>query len=424
MLASRLRETARTRRLLWHRRAALLLTMLIVSLAPVRPAAPAVAAGNACADVPTLANKVVHFYLALDRRQLLAATSCLTSASQSVGLSVISARTVATRLLIADQLANGLVSIDLHVTDRTAGGYVVTTYTGLLRGVPVNGDTLLAIMSLRIVRRLSFSYIPATNVVDVLAFDKQKLLRHVHADLTGDGIPDDLYLTRGVRGQQVWVFSHERLVFAEIVPTLSSIVFAGTHPGFGLRTAVGLEAWIWMGDGFGLSPSVWHSWAAGSSTRPIAPSPTPLPTIAQAPTPITGQIFGAMSISPSVLHAGQSVVASGFVPRAVPFSPPYLVLQSVRTHVVTRYFGPCSGTRVEPVANAVVAVAGTAGAAAGAGWQVSFTVPRRLYTATSDGIVRTINTPPGYYFVTAVFTGLTQCSFPPRPGDGYLTILR
>jgi hypothetical protein len=223
---------------------------------PIRPASAALAgpgqsSPNACADAGTPENAVVHFYLALSKRDYGAAFQCL-SPSFRQGISVAQytqgyATTVSDRLLIADRQADGTVRIDLHAVDRTAKGLVESTFMGPWTLGPTHALSQAAI---RLVRQVTVPMVPTTAVDDIFAFDKQHVLQTGQADVTGEGIPAQLYLTGDAATRHVWVFQQGRLIFAETNGAIQSLGANG-HPGtLVLSSASGRQYWRWSSYGF------------------------------------------------------------------------------------------------------------------------------------------------------------------------------
>lgn len=183
---------------------------------------------DACANAGTATNSVVRFYLAVDRRQFAAAYRCFAPSEQArlpyATFVAGYAHTVSSRLVIADsEVPNGTkvdhIAIDLHGVDRTSAGLVSRTFMGrwyvdtfghLVRGV------------IRPVRIQTVRTIPRTNPLDVFAYLQEEVLSHVHADVTGDHAADDIYLISGkgcasCHAQQIYIYSHDRLVFQQEV---------------------------------------------------------------------------------------------------------------------------------------------------------------------------------------------------------------
>jgi hypothetical protein len=211
---------------------------------------------DACGGFDDAANTVVQYYLALDRRQFEAAYLCLDPSLRGA-MTVAQFRrgyatTVATRLLIADEQPHGIVRIDLHAVERQGSRYAVSTFRGQWQ---VSFENTLLHAAIRLVRRVVVPEIPATDAADVFAFDGQRVISGLHADVTGDGQADDLYLTSGQAGQQIWIFSQGRLVFAEPAPNVQKIVPGADHRSFALsvRAGSGLPAsqyFVWTPIGF------------------------------------------------------------------------------------------------------------------------------------------------------------------------------
>jgi len=241
----------------------------------VGAAAPAVAGPTgACAGAGTATNSVVRFYLAVDRRQFAAASGCLAPSEQAaLPYSAFVAgytTTVSSRLVVADSGAsNGApvnaVTVDLHAVDRTAGGLVARTFMGQWR---VDTFGRLTHGTLRVARAMPVRVIPPTNVADIFAYLQQEVLSHVRADVTADGVPDDIYLTSGqgcgsCHAQQIYVYSRGRLVYQQQADDAEIQVYRG-GTGMEIRTdtpgSPGLdsccpssrtyEEWGWTPDGF------------------------------------------------------------------------------------------------------------------------------------------------------------------------------
>jgi len=256
--------------------AAGVLAALPVSSDAVGAAAPGPV--GACISAGTATNTVVRFYLAVDRRRFAAAYGCLAPSEQAaLPYATFVAgyrRTVSSHLVIADSgVPNGTavdhVTIDLHAVDRVAGSnrLVAHTYMGqwrvdtfgrLVRGVIAETHTT------------SVSTIPPTNVTDIFAYLQQDVLSHVRADVTGDGVLDDIYLVSGngcasCHAQRIFVYSRGQLIYQQQADDAEIRAFTG-GAGMEIRTdtpgSPGLdsccptsrtyEEWSWTPDGFTL----------------------------------------------------------------------------------------------------------------------------------------------------------------------------
>lgn len=236
--------------------------------------AAAVRLDDACAGASTATNAVVRFYLAVDRRQYAAAYRCL-AATVQVTLPYRTfvagyAHTVSSQLVLADsEVPNGApvdhVAIDLHAVDTLAGTLVATTYQGRWL---VSRSLRLTRAQVGVSARRTVSAAPRTDVAAVFAYDARMALDHLRADVTGDGQPDDIYVTSGqgcasCHAQQVWIYSQGRLIFQQQVDD-AEIRTARNHAGMEIRTdtpgTAGLdsccpsrrtyEEWAWTPLGF------------------------------------------------------------------------------------------------------------------------------------------------------------------------------
>jgi len=183
---------------------------------------------GACVGAGTATNSVVRFYLAVGRGRVAAAYGCLAPSEQAaLPYATFLAgyrRTVSSHLVIADSgVPNGTavddVTIDLHAVDRVAGSnrLVARTYMGqwhvdtfgrLVRGAITETHTT------------SVSAVPPTNVTDIFAYLQQDVLSHVRADVTGDGVLDDIYLVSGsgcasCHAQRIFVYSRGQLIYQQ-----------------------------------------------------------------------------------------------------------------------------------------------------------------------------------------------------------------
>jgi len=238
-----------------------------------RAAAPGPA--GACAAAGTATNTVIRFYLAVDQRRFAAAYGCLAPSEQATlpytAFLAGYRRTVSSHLVIADSgVPNGTavdhVTIDLHAVDRVAGSnrLVARTYMGqwhvdtfgrLVRGAITETHTT------------SVSAVPPTNVTDIFAYLQQDVLSHVRADVTGDGVLDDIYLVSGrgcasCHAQRIFVYSRGQLIYQQQADDAEIRAFPGA--GMEIRTdtpgSPGLdsccptsrtyEEWAWTPYGF------------------------------------------------------------------------------------------------------------------------------------------------------------------------------
>ncbi len=259
-----------------------LLALLAVTALSAVPshsgAAPAATAGptGACAGASAATNSVVRFYLAVDRRRFAAAYGCLAPTEQAAlpyaTFVAGYARTVSSRLVIADsEVPNGTavdkVAVDLHAVDRTESGLVARTFMGYWR---VDTFGRLAHGALRAMRPTLVRAVPPTDTADVFAYLQQETLSHVRADVTGDGVPDDIYLLSGAgcgscHAQSIYIYSHDRLVYQQQVDD-AEVVVARNGTGMEIRTdtpgSPGLDSccpssrtyaeWAWTPYGFAL----------------------------------------------------------------------------------------------------------------------------------------------------------------------------
>lgn len=252
--------------------AAIALALLPISAGAARAAA--VRAADACAGASTATNAVVRFYLAVDRRQYAAAYRCL-AATVQVTLPYRTfvtgyAHTVTSRLVLADsQVPNGTpvdhVAIDLHAVDKVAGALIATTYQGRWL---VSPSLRLTRAQVGITARRTVSAAPRTDVAAVFAYAARMMLDHLRADVTGDGRPDDIYVTSGqgcasCHAQQIWIYSQGMLIFQQQVDDVE-IRIARNHAGMEIRTdtpgTAGLDSccpsrrtyqeWAWTPLGF------------------------------------------------------------------------------------------------------------------------------------------------------------------------------
>jgi len=237
--------------------AAGLLAALPAHINEARAAAPGPV--GACVAAGTATNTVVRFYLAVDRRRFAAAYGCLAPSEQAAlpytAFLAGYRRTVSSHLVIADSgVPNGTavdhVAIDLHAVDRVAGSnrLVARTYMGQW---PV--DTF---------GRLVRGAITETHTTSVAAIPP--------ADVTGDGILDDIYLVSGhgcasCHAQRIFVYSRGQLIYQQQADDAEIRAFPG-GAGMEIRTdtpgSPGLdsccptsrtyEEWAWTPDGFTL----------------------------------------------------------------------------------------------------------------------------------------------------------------------------
>ena len=231
---------------------------------------------DACAGAGSAANAVVRFYLAVDRRQFAAAYRCLPPAMQAaLPYSVFVAgyaHTVSNRLVLADDEGpNGApvdhVFIELHAVDRRGSKLIATTYMGQWTA---NASGHLTHALVHVVSQRTVPAVPPTNVVRIFADHGRVVLEHLQADVTGDGVADDIYVTSGAgcgscHAQQAWVYSLGRLVFQQLVDD-AEIRPARDQAGMEVRTdtpgSPGLdsccptertyEEWAWTPYGFTL----------------------------------------------------------------------------------------------------------------------------------------------------------------------------
>ena len=253
---------------------------LLAALPPAWPVGSARAAApgpaGACAGAGAATNSVVRFYLAVDRRQFAAAYGCLAPAAQAAlpyaTFVAGYARTVSSRLVIADsEVPNGAavdrVTVDLHAVDRMAGGLVARTFMGYWR---VDAFGRLAHGALSPLRSTPVRAVPPINTTDVFAYLQQEVLSHVRADVTGDGVPDEIYLLSGdgcgsCHAQRIYIYSRDRLVYQQQVDD-AEVIVARNGAGREIRTdtpgSPGLDSccpssrtyaeWAWTPYGFAL----------------------------------------------------------------------------------------------------------------------------------------------------------------------------
>ena len=238
--------------------------------------AATVGATGACAGAGTATNSVVRFYLAVDRRQFADAYGCLAPTEQAAlpysTFVAGYARTVSSRLVIADsEVPNGdavdHIAVDLHAVDRTTGGLLARTYMGYWR---VDTFARLTRGVLRATRPTLVGAVLPLDTTDVFAYLQQDVLSHVRADVTGDRVPDDIYLLSGAgcgscHAQRIYVYSRGRLVYQQQVDD-AEVVVARDGAGMEIRTdtpgSPGLdsccpsartyEEWAWTPYGFTL----------------------------------------------------------------------------------------------------------------------------------------------------------------------------
>ncbi len=251
----------------------LILPMVFHGWGPSARAAP-LAAGSACTGASTGTNAVIHYYLALDRRQFAAAYACLAPGEQRrrpFGPWVVGfAHTVRSRLMFADSfLGNGYpihrVAVELLAVDQMGGRRVAQIYMGQWR---IDGRGQMYGGALH---PYPVSGTPSFNVRAIFGHYSRVVLERRHSDVTGDRVADDIYLTSGAgcgscHGQQVWVYSGGRLVFQQEVDDASVSVMRD-HRGMTVSTdtpgtpgvdsccpaSKTIETWRWSPHGFVLT---------------------------------------------------------------------------------------------------------------------------------------------------------------------------
>lgn len=375
-------------------RGLLLLALVAVGLGgssredSVRAGSMRAAGQGACAGVGNATNAVVHYYLAIDSRRFDAAYACLAPAARGASSAATFAqgyaRTVASRLLLADLNADGTVEVDLHAFDGSAasqsgGATGPISQSTFLGHWAVDASLALTAPSIRLARRTAVAAVAATDPADVFAYDQQRVVSAVVASVTGIGRADALYVTRGKRGYQAWVFSQGRLAFAE--PLAGAGALQAGPDGQTLLVAMANgsgETWHWTAFGF-----VW----AGPSGA--------------------GTATGTLVVRPSHARFGQVVTLSGRAPADATVVPPFVELFSVAHQRVVRPSDqPCGGPSDEPVGTAVV-LPGRSGH--GGAWSATFRVPAQLSSSSLDGGQLQVATTAGAYRLVAIYAGIDFC---------------
>ncbi len=208
-------------------------------------------AGNACAGARTAANTVVRFYLAVDERRYADAYQCLSperQAAQSLDDWIHGYdTTVASPLVVADQLDATTVDDVLDAVDRKNGVLIATRFTfqwqldanGLLYHAKETGQTSGQVDD-----------IPATDPAEIIAADGQQIVSSQDAYLTGGGVPDHIYITDNGGGRQVWIYEGNHLIFAETLSDIQDVQPAASSDGFTIDWSGGSETWRWTPEGF------------------------------------------------------------------------------------------------------------------------------------------------------------------------------
>ena len=255
----------------------LALSSISVAVTPfVSSAARAQSPGgiDACAGSDSATNSVIHFYLALDQRQFADAYECLSPwESGRISLQQLKqsyAHTIAVHLVYADDgVPNGTpattVRVDVHVVNRVSGAETLVAYHGLWHA---NAVHQLSNPHLSVEYTSPESSVPPTMPISVFKSYGLTVVRHISADVTGDGIPDDIYVTTeqactNCRVQYVWIYSLDRLVFQQAVDDVQLIpwkdhlaiqVRTDTPGSKGIDSAAPSErtyvTWFWTPFGF------------------------------------------------------------------------------------------------------------------------------------------------------------------------------
>jgi len=356
---------------------------------PVLAGGMRAAGQGACAGAGNPTNAVVHYYLAIDSRRFDAAYACLAAdvrgTTSTAAFAQGYARTMVSRLLLADLNADGTVEIDLHAFDRVAslhaggaaGPISQSTFLGTW-GV----DTSLALTApaIRMARRTTVPAVAPADPADVFAYDRQRVVGTTVASVTGLGRHDALYVTQGKRGYQAWVYSQGRLVFAEPVAGSGALQAGPDGQTLLVPIASGTpERWRWTPYGFVLAGS------AGS-----------------------GPPAGTLVVRPLSARVDHLVTLSGRAPADATVVPPFVELFSVaHQRVVRPNKQPCGGPSDEPVATAVVLSGGHG--RAGSAWSATFRVPAQLSSSSLDGGQLQVATAPGAYRLVAIYAGIDLC---------------
>jgi hypothetical protein len=184
---------------------------------------------TACIGADSGTNTVIHFYLAIDRRQFAAAYACLAPAEAARNpfkqWKKTFAHTFGARLVLADdEVKNGVpathVAIDVHLIDRVKGKMTLTSYQGMWH---LNSQHLLVNPKLTPAYRDPIKSIPPTSPKTVFTVRKLRVLKHRSVDLTGDGVADDIYFTTlascrsACHSQQIWIYSQNKLIYQQEV---------------------------------------------------------------------------------------------------------------------------------------------------------------------------------------------------------------
>lgn len=184
---------------------------------------------SACLGADSGTNTVIHFYLAIDRRQFAAAYQCLAPAEAAHNpfkqWKKTFAHTFAAHLVMADdEVKNGVpanhVAIDVHLVDRIKKKMTLTSYQGEWH---LNSQHLLVNPQLTPAYHDPIKTIPPTSPKTVFQVRKLRVLRHRSVDLTGDGVPDDIYFTTlatchfACHSQQIWIYSSDNLIYQQEV---------------------------------------------------------------------------------------------------------------------------------------------------------------------------------------------------------------
>lgn len=183
---------------------------------------------TACLGADSGTNTVIHYYLAIDRRQFAAAYGCLANTPSRTPFAKWKktlAHTFGAHLVLADdEVKNGVpanhVTIDVHLVDRLKGKMTLTSYQGMWH---LNPQHLLVNPDLTPAYHSAIKAVPPTSPKSVFALRKLRVMKHRSVDLTGDGVADDIYLTTlatchsGCHSQQVWMYSQNKLIYQQEV---------------------------------------------------------------------------------------------------------------------------------------------------------------------------------------------------------------
>ncbi len=202
---------------------------------------------SACIGADSGTNSVVHYYLAIDRRQFAAAYQCLAAPEAARNpfnkWKKTFAHTFGAQLVMADdEVKNGVpanhVTIDVHLIEKVKGKRTLVSYQGMWH---LNSQHLLINPKLSVAYRDPVKAAPTTSPRSIFALRKLRVLRHRSYDLTGDGVADDIYFTTlatcqaACHSQQIWIYSGGKLIYQQEVDD-GQIVPWRNHLAMQIRT--------------------------------------------------------------------------------------------------------------------------------------------------------------------------------------------